>query len=300
MSARFFTERITGDQAVLSGDDLRHLKNVLRLGVGDELTLCDGQGTDYKARIAALGGEQATLTLLFRIPSATESVHRVTLFQALPKAGKMEVILQKCTELGAAAFVPLCTERCVALPGKDFEKKRARWQRVVYEAAKQSRRGVVPVVEALCTPESAAFSAFDLTLLAYEQEEQCSLKTALRRYKAQCAAADAATCGESVPKSPAKSNPADRIPGKSRLSDPIPVMDASSPVDDDPIPAMEASSPAAPRIALIVGPEGGFSPREVARFTALGAVSVSLGKRILRTETAGMAMLTQLLYELEG
>ena len=162
----------------------------------------------------------------------------VTLFQCLPKAGKMETIIQKCVELGACGFVPVQSERCVVVLKPPYEGRIERWQRVSEEAAKQSRRGIVPVV-ALPEPlKSLDFSAFDTVLVAYENERTVSLKQALR-------------------------------------------------------------SGAHKTIAIVIGPEGGFSEEEIAILTTRGATSVSLGTRILRTETAGMAMLAQIMYEVE-
>ena len=168
-----------------------------------------------------------------------ESPVNITLFQCLPKTGKMETIVQKCTELGVFAVVPVVSARCVVIPNKDFEKKRERYNRVALEAAKQSRRAVVPQVQPLVELKKVDPKQFGLFLVAYEEEETRTLKAALR------AAGSLAS------------------------------------------------------IAILIGPEGGLEPDEVNRLTASDAVCVSLGKRILRTETAGMAMLAQILYEVE-
>ena len=236
--SRFFTEDIAGDTARITGEDVRHLSRVLRLRAGDTVEICDGAGTDYTGVITAVGQDEVTCALNGAHPSPTEPRCRVTLFQALPKTGKMEVIVQKCVELGVAAVTPVVTERCVAVPTRDFENKRVRYQRVAAEAAKQSRRGIIPPVSGVLPLRQVDFSRFDTVLAAYEEERTTSLKAAL-----------AGGAGESI--------------------------------------------------ALIIGPEGGLESEEVAWLTAAGAVSVSLGPRILRTETAGMAMLAQVLYELE-
>ena len=236
--SRFFTSDIAGDTARITGEDVRHLARVLRLRVGDTVEICDGRCTDYTGVLTAIGQDEAICALSGAHPSPTEPHHRVTLFQALPKTGKMEVIVQKCVELGVAAVVPVVSERCVAVPTRDFENKRVRYQRVAAEAAKQSRRGMIPQVAGVLPLRQADFSAFDTVLVAYEEERATTLKAALL-----------GGAGE--------------------------------------------------RIALIIGPEGGLERAEVERLRAAGAVSVSLGPRILRTETAGMAMLAQVLYELE-
>ncbi len=236
---RFFCGNIAGPTATITGDDAHHIFRVLRMKAGDALSLCDGAGYEYDAVISSLAADAVVCALGARRKSEVESPVRITLYQCLPKTGKMETIVQKCTELGVYAIVPVLSARCVSVPNKDFEKKRERYNRVALEAAKQSRRAMVPEVGPLVGIRKIEPGAFDLFLIAYEDESARTLKAALR-------AADA-------PK----------------------------------------------RIALLIGPEGGFEESEVARLSAAGAVSVSLGRRILRTETAGMAMLAQTLYEVE-
>ncbi|MBQ7112952.1 MAG: 16S rRNA (uracil(1498)-N(3))-methyltransferase [Clostridia bacterium] len=239
---RFFIDphAVCGNEAVLTGEDVQHIAKVLRLRAGDEVTLCDGAKTEYTARIDSVEKERITLRVLETAASKTESSAEITLYQGLPKAGKLETIIQKCVELGIGKVIPFDAERSVVkLSEKDFAKKQSRYQRVAYEAAKQSRRGIIPEVGGLVKLAKEDFSGFDLILLAYEEERGTTLKKALR----------------------AK-------------------MDAK-------------------RIALIVGPEGGFAPEEADMLIQRGAVSVSLGPRILRTETAGMAMLAMTVYELE-
>lgn len=239
---RFFIEpyAVCGNEAVLTGEDVQHIAKVLRLRAGDEVTLCDGAKTEYTARIDSVEKERIMLRVLETAASKTESAVEITLYQGLPKAGKLETIIQKCVELGIGKVIPFDAERSVVkLSEKDFAKKQSRYQRVAYEAAKQSRRGIIPEVGGLVKLAKEDFSGFDLILLAYEEERGTTLKKALR----------------------AK-------------------MDAK-------------------RIALIVGPEGGFAPEEADMLIQRGAVSVSLGPRILRTETAGMAMLAMTVYELE-
>ncbi len=236
---RFFCDNITAPTAVLLGDDAHHIARVLRMKAGDALSLCDGAGYEYDASITSVSPERVVCALGARRESAAESPVHVTLFQCLPKSGKMELIVQKCTELGGVCVVPVLSARCVTQPGKDYEKKRERYSRVALEAAKQSRRAMVPAVLPLTALGAIDVRQFDLFLVAYEEESSRSLKQALR------AARQASTIG------------------------------------------------------ILVGPEGGLEEGEVSRLTGAGAVSVSLGRRILRTETAGMAMLAQTLYEVE-
>ncbi|MBE5785789.1 MAG: 16S rRNA (uracil(1498)-N(3))-methyltransferase [Clostridiales bacterium] len=239
---RFFIEphAVEGTKATITGEDVQHIAKVLRLRSGDEVTLCDGAKTEYTAVIEAVEKETVTLHIVGQSVSATEPQAEITLYQGLPKAGKLETIVQKCVELGIANVIPFDAERSVVkLSEKDFAKKQPRYQRVAYEAAKQSRRGIIPEVGGLVKLAKEDLSGYDLVLLAYEEERGITLKQALRN----------------------KQN--------------------------------------AKRIALIVGPEGGFAPEEADMLTKNGALSVSLGPRILRTETAGMAMLAMTLYELE-
>ena len=236
---RFFCDNIAGLAATITGDDAHHIFRVLRMKAGDALSLCDGAGYEYDAVITTISADAVVCALGARRESAVESLLKITLYQCLPKTGKMETIVQKCTELGVYAIVPVLSARCVVIPNKDYEKKRERYNRVALEAAKQSRRAVVPEVMPLTDIKKIDPSVYDLFLIAYEEESARTLKQALR----------------------------------------------------------ESDSPRT--VALLVGPEGGLEESEVARLTAAGARSVSLGKRILRTETAGMAMLAQVFYEVE-
>lgn len=241
---RFFAEpaNICGNKAALYGDDVKHISSVLRLRIGDEIMLCDGNGTDYAANITSITKQCVELEISASSPALTEPKTRITLFQGLPKAGKLESIIQKCVELGITAVVPVAFERSVVRLGKkDFEAKRTRYQRVAAEAAKQSRRGTIPTVEGLITPDEIDPNKFDALLLAYECERENSIKTVLCKLNENCRS-----------------------------------------------------------IGIIVGPEGGVSEEEAAMFCKKGAVPFSLGRRILRTETAGPAICAITLYHLEG
>jgi len=236
---RFFCEDIQNNTACITGDDAKHIARVLRMRAGEALSLCDGAGTEYDARITAVSPDEVLCSIGEPRPSLAESPCRVTLFQCLPKTGKFETVVQKCTELGVFAVTPVFSARCVVLPDRDFEKKRVRYQRVALEAAKQSRRALVPQISPLTSIGDIDPRAFDLFLVAYEDETTLSLKQALRKNSSLKTA------------------------------------------------------------GVLIGPEGGLTADEVSLLTKNGAQSVSLGRRILRTETAGMALLAQLFYEVD-
>lgn len=223
---------------MVRGDDVKHIAKVLRLRVGDAVQLCDGNGRECEAVIKSVSQDAVAFDTEPWREAKSEPLVKITLFQCLPKAGKMETIIQKCVELGACGFVPVQSERCVVVLKPPYEGRIERWQRVSEEAAKQSRRGIIPKVEMPVSLDKLDFTGFDTVLVAYENEQTVSLKTALR-----------------------------------------------------------AASPN--RVAIVIGPEGGFSDAEIETLTKKGARSVSLGTRILRTETAGMAMTAQILYEVE-
>ena len=235
---RFFTTEIQPDTAVVRGDDVKHIAKVLRLHAGDRVQLCDGSGRECEASIRSVSSDAVVFDTEPWQDAQTEPRTKIMLFQCLPKAGKMETIIQKCVEIGVCGFVPVQSERCVVVLKPPYEGRIERWQRVSEEAAKQSRRGVIPKVALPVTLDKLDFSGFDTVLAPYENERTVSLKTALR-----------ASCGT--------------------------------------------------RVAVAIGPEGGFSDAEIACLVEKGAVSVSLGPRILRTETAGMAAAAQILYEVE-
>ncbi|MBQ1684701.1 MAG: 16S rRNA (uracil(1498)-N(3))-methyltransferase [Clostridia bacterium] len=246
---RFFIDNLqasAGSSVTIGGDEARHMLTVLRMGTGDRLILINGSGTELTAEITSVEDGEVKLTVIGEMPCAAEPIHKVTLFQCLPKAGKMELIIQKCVELGIHAIQPVYSKRCVVKPERS-DNKTVRYNRVSHEAAKQCGRAAAPEVFPVMTLSSCDFSAFDLVLVAYEEEEELTLKTVLSDFK------EIRATGETG-------------------------------------------------IAIVIGPEGGFEQEEVDFVMRNGknAHSVSLGKRILRTETAGMAMLAMLMYDLEG
>ncbi len=261
MSRFFVNPEDIGNNLIImnNADDLHHMMKVLRLKEGDEVDISDGVEWEYHARIDSIGREEAQLQILDKQAFASEPKVKVTLFQGIPKQGKMETIIQKCVELGVHRIVPVFMDRTVVVDRGKFSKKIERWNRVSAEAVKQCRRGIVPAVDDAIRTEDMLkdsdrtgtpdlFEEFDLVLFPYENERGMTIKDALRK--------------------------ADAEEG-------------------------EATGGRPERIAVIIGPEGGFSDEEAVAIIGAGGVSVSLGRTILRTETAGMAALAMIMYELE-
>lgn len=239
---RFFTQDITEAGGCITGEDAKHIAKVLRMKVGDELTVCDTKGRDYDCMIEEIGAGEVRLKVLSVAPSQSEPDVRVHLYQAMPKADKMETIIQKAVELGAASITPVMTRRCVSRPdAKSMDKKLVRYNRIALEAAKQCGRGVVPPVLPLLELPQA---------LEQMQRTGCSILF----YENATA-------------------PAKQVIAKARES------------------GKELE------IAVLIGAEGGFDEDEVALAMERGCHILSLGKRILRCETAPLAALTILMYE---
>lgn len=239
---RFFTQDITEAGGCITGEDAKHIAKVLRMKVGDELTVCDTKGRDYDCMIEEIGAGEVRLKVLSVAPSQSEPDVRVHLYQAMPKADKMETIIQKAVELGAASITPVMTRRCVSRPdAKSMDKKLVRYNRIALEAAKQCGRGVVPPV---------------LPLLELPQALEQMQRTGCPILFYENATA-----------------PAKQVIAKARES------------------GKELE------IAVLIGAEGGFDEDEVALAMEHGCHILSLGKRILRCETASLAALTILMYE---
>ena len=149
-------ESLAGDPIVIEGGDARHIALSLRMKQGEKLILCDGKGTEAVCAVASLCPESVVLDVKERRASETEPKTRVTLYQALPKADKMEYIVQKAVELGVYRIVPVLTSRCISRPDeKTAAKKRERLCKIAAEAAKQSGRGIIPEVDGVLTFKNA-------------------------------------------------------------------------------------------------------------------------------------------------
>ena len=169
---RFFIDYTpaVGSTALIEGADARHIAGALRMTPGETLTLCDGKGTDLACTITAVEREAVTLRVDAATPTVAEPSLAVTLYMGLPKGDKMELIIQKSVELGVTAIVPVAMSRCIVkLDGKDAAKKQTRWQKIAHEAAGQSGRGILPVVETpISWRQALARWAQENTLLCYE------------------------------------------------------------------------------------------------------------------------------------
>ncbi|MBQ4347046.1 MAG: 16S rRNA (uracil(1498)-N(3))-methyltransferase [Firmicutes bacterium] len=239
---RFFADKIKSGAGIrLTGENARHARDVLRLKPGDKLIVCDGSEGEYLCEIEKVDKEAVACRVLDFSRSATEPETKIFVYAALPKNDKLELVTEKCTELGFYGLCVMESSRCVAKAGDKAEKKLSRLKRVAESAAKQSGRGVIPSVEGIMSFEEAIKSAAEcsLALIPYEKERESSLRSALL------------SCGS--PES----------------------------------------------IALLIGPEGGFSEEEIERAKSAGIIPVSLGNRILRTETAPIAAVAAILYELD-
>ena len=183
MPHRYFASEFTESTAALTGPDAHHLGKVMRARPGDEVILCDGAGFDYTAAVTAVAPDRVEFRLLEKRPSDAEPSVEVTLFAGYPKQDKLEFIVQKAVELGAARIVPFFSRFCVAAPKKE-DQKNARYARIAAEAAKQAGRGVIPAVELPLDIKDlpARFSEFDLVLFFYEGGGQ-SLRTLVKNQK---------------------------------------------------------------------------------------------------------------------
>ncbi|TQI67984.1 16S rRNA (uracil(1498)-N(3))-methyltransferase [Clostridium sp. KNHs216] len=147
---RFFIDYVPEEQVVIAGEDARHIARSLRMQSGESLILCDSIGTDYNGRIESVADDRVVVRVLNFCKSVAEPGVRVTVYQGLPKADKMDSIVQKSVETGAVGIVPVMTARCVSKPDeKAAAKKIIRWQKIAHEAAKQSGRGIIPQVAPL-------------------------------------------------------------------------------------------------------------------------------------------------------
>lgn len=245
--AGFFvaSDQVSEDVIRMTGQDVHHIRHVLRKEEGDRITVTSGDSTVYTCRIRAFDGDTLLLDILSSEQGKTELSARITLFQGLPKGDKLETVIQKAVELGADEVIPVAMKRCVVkVDAKKASGKIARYQAIAESAAKQSGRSRVPKVRTFMTvPEAITYmkrEGFTKLLVPYE-------------------------CAEGMEESRK-------------------VIESVMPGD---------------RVGIVIGPEGGFEQAEIEQLREAGGCVFSLGRRILRTETAGMTVLSLLMFRLE-
>ena len=244
MSHRFFVppECVSGDRIIFTEDQRKQIRNVLRLRPGEIVYTLDDSGHEFMTEIQELDGEKAVGRVMEIRRPATEPKTRVTLMQAMPKGDKLDLILQKCTEIGVSEFLIIETERTlVRMPPEKMRTRQDRWRAIVREAAEQSGRTRLPAVQGvLAFHEAVARAAGSPAVIAWEEERSICFLTALHN-----------------------------------LGDPD-------------------------RVAVLIGPEGGFTSVEVDQARESGIIPVSLGPRTLRTETAAIVSSALAIYGQEA
>lgn len=241
---RFFVEKkninLESNTCIIEGEDVKHISKVLRCKNGEKLEICDNDNNEYICEIADIDKSIVELNILQKVDIKRESDLKIKLYQGLPKGPKMEMILQKLTEVGVDEIVLVQTKRSVAkVDDKKEDKKLERWERIIYEAAKQSKRGKIPRLRGILSFKEALLEMKenDFNIAPYENERTKSIKQAIKG------------------------------------------VDINN-------------------IGIFVGPEGGFDESEIEAIEEIGGQSVSLGPRILRTETASVVASSIVLYEL--
>lgn len=243
---KFFinNNQINNNSIKIAGGDVNHIINVLRMKNGDKLQICNlDSGETYLSEIVSYNKDEVNCEIKENMEINNETNINITLFQGLPKFDKMEFIIQKNTEIGVKAIVPVSMKRSIAKLANN-NNKIDRWKRIAEIASKQSMRNFVPLVENVITIDELCnrLKNFDIVLLAYECEQNKTLKSELIKLKKNFNY----------------------------------------------------------NIAIIIGPEGGIDSKEIDKIIDEGNVKVvTLGRRILRTETAGMVMASNIIYELE-
>ncbi len=238
----FFVEdnQVIEDNIKIIGEDYKHISKVLRMSVGEKISICIKQTEErFLVEIIEIDNEKVICKIIEQFQSNETNIN-VTIFQGIPKSDKMELIIQKSVELGTKNIIPVEMKNCIAKI-KEPDKKIPRWQAISEAAAKQSKRNIIPKIEypINMTEMYNQLSGYDIVLVAYENEKNIGIKDILKQHKQ------------------------------------------------------------AKEIAIIIGPEGGLTETEIEHIEKQGGISVSLGKRILRTETASLVLLSMIMYEFE-
>lgn len=240
---RFFVrpDQVKETTIEIIGQDVKHIRDVLRLSHEAKIEICNGQGTDYNCIISEIGKDSIRASILGQGPSKSEPQTKIILFQSLIKGDKFEWVIQKAIEIGVSQIVPMQSTHCVSKmdQSKKSQAKVARWNKIAQSAAKQSGRGMIPEVTNPMSYAEALKKAggMDLTCIAYEKEETTNLRPAVQGFHSKT-------------------------------------------------------------IGVLIGPEGGFSEKEISQAEDMGAQSITLGPRILRSETASIVLVANILYEL--
>ena len=251
---KFFVRQnqVDDGKIVINGQDVKHIRNVLRAKVGEELEICNSEtGENFLCSILEFNKDKIWCNIEQKIQEETESNVKVTIFQGLPKADKMEYIIQKSVELGVYDITPVDMKRCVVkLDEKNANKKIERWQKISEVAAKQCGRNIIPQINNVINIKKLCeiVENYDIVLVAYENEENNSLKNELSQIKSTII-----------------NNQSQEL-----------------------------------KIGIVIGPEGGLEKQDVENLERSGAKIITLGKRILRTETVALNVLSIIMYELEN
>lgn len=248
---KFFikSNQIEDNKITILGEDVNHIANVLRMKIGDKIQVCNVDSAEnYSAELEVIEKNKIDCNVIEKIKSEAESSINLKIFQGIPKSDKMELIIQKSTELGVKEIIPVDMERCVSkIAGKDEKKKIDRWQKISEVAAKQCGRDIIPEIKNVIKIKQICdmIGNFDMLIVPYERAEGYSFKDAI----------------DEIKNSDKKDNAT---------------------------------------IGIVIGPEGGFEQDEINMLSESGAKIVTLGKRILRTETVALAMSSVIMYELGG
>ncbi|MBZ9624654.1 16S rRNA (uracil(1498)-N(3))-methyltransferase [Clostridium sp. FP2] len=241
---KFFVpkQNIDGDNAIIDGEDVKHIYKVLRLKIGDVVSVNNCEGSEYVGEIILIDKKSVTINLLEKSSINNESPIEVYLFQGMPKSTKMDLIVQKNTELGVKAITPMISQRVVVKTELCEFKKVDRWNRIALEACKQCKRSLVPEINVPIEFDHLLeeLKHMDLVVVPYENEEGYGIKKLMKDIE------------------------------KNTIV----------------------------KVGIVIGPEGGFEESEIQKLTEIGAKIVTLGPRILRTETAGFTCLSLIMYEL--
>ncbi len=269
---------------LIEGENLRHIRDVLRMKAGETLTVCDSSGVDCLCEIVSFHESGVMSRILSRNRSDNEGLIEIVIYQGLPKAEKMETIIQKSVELGGARIVPVACARSVVRLGerKDIEKKIQRWSRIAEEAAKQCNRSRIPRVDPPISFKEAILQMkqADFAFVPWECETKTSIRSLLEQVRPSFKGEnDIFNCTNEIVKSQ-KTESADKVFSKKENS-------------------IGESRQNKTVLAFLIGPEGGIDPEEIQLAKESGLPTVTLGKRILRTETVAPAVLAMILYETE-